>query len=664
MERYPARPLRPVRKGVDGSTPSRPESLLSPQEAAKKAFDDLLESHEEEFTNLRRDILTLEVPGEMAIFFQEGTPTPEGYKNTGDGNYWGFFDDETGSDAGWCLLTGLWKGYYALPPERLSKSKFILDNSVTTKHTTAEEARRILLEKKREELKQKIAELKETSVYETCAARVQGVSVSKAYEEAFDALEGAWERAWVEDDQDLISRRKAQWESYVKNDKETYEQIEAGEKAIRERIEDLQGFGLPATSINSPHFYGEKPSTIDEALKYARELPGVLSDLNVYIKDELVARHEIEITSQAEYDRLLAEPARPAPWCLQGMEADFFEEYKRNYGEGFGLKVAGEKTCLPGDLGVVGIVFPEPNKKCSSEIVSSGLRSFWGHPFPTGVGRWGTKLVAVIEADDWWVKYTQTDKSGLAVTMIYDAAGIHTTSRYGSDGKELFLPWSGRESMIHSSEGAPQVVHETSLTNTANQQTLVTEAASAQARLVDEENARLRQERIQRELTPEVIAEVRYGLQRIDVLLTIIERSFKEQTVLTDAERTFSTSMNGLRINWNRLDADLSAQKKGLELRDDVRKLEEKVLRGTQLKALNDVRKNFCERVREKFIEWEAVSALVKNDIDCRALIDEGLCSEETLVEVIRTKFLDDPWQQTLQRVKADTVDFFLDKVP
>jgi hypothetical protein len=122
--------------------------------------------------------------------------------------------------------------------------------------------------------------------------------------------------------------------------------------------------------------------------------------------------------------------------------------------------------------------------------------------------------------------------------------------------------------------------------------------------------------------------------------------------------------MNGLRINLNQFDADLSAQKKGLELRDDVRKLEEKVLRGTRLKALNDVRKNFYERVREKFIEWEAVSALVKNDIDYRALIDEGLCSEETLVEVIRTKFLDDPWQQTLQRVKADTVDFFLDKVP
>lgn len=168
---------------------------------------------------------------------------------------------------------------------------------------------------------------------------------------------------------------------------------------------------------------------------------------------------------------------------------------------------------------------------------------------------------------------------------------------------------------------------------------------------------------IEREQSPEFIEEIRSSLERIDALLSIIEQSFRVSPISTQDERLFLTKEEAMRRQWSGLCTDLLEKKKGLELREDVRKLHEKILRVSSEKLITQSRSNFSFIVQRKVTEWTAIPDLVKMSSDCAALLDYSVCTETELVQAIQATFLNNPWKQTAQEALAATVDRFLDRV-
>jgi len=370
----------------------------SPEKLASDQFEARI-NHYEKAKELRNDIINLQRPEKPRLV--------SGMQTVQKRNTWSYGGEtwETGGSYNTKvkvahLITGSiklennsWKNY--------SEGHYF-SISQTELKKTAEEVRDILLEEKKAELERFFEE------------SMKFAPLSEDHKPLYDISAEEWSDRYSAQLNKLIKETKDKWQAedaaILNSLTEEWNKINTAKDKLLEAREKLETvykrerkfrLNLELLSIDTNTDY-KKPEEIN---KITATIYAYIEAANSQISAKLKERGEVEVEVElSDYD--CEAPAQAAPWFLDGVSPETFEKYGRKKGEGFGLKIAGERRYLPGIRPVLGIQISAGTRRYFKEVEYFGLEEL--SRLSRKISKRTDEILAIVTNPDWritWVHY-------------------------------------------------------------------------------------------------------------------------------------------------------------------------------------------------------------------------------------------------------------------
>ncbi len=176
------------------------------------------------------------------------------------------------------------------------------------------------------------------------------------------------------------------------------------------------------------------------------------------------------------------------------------------------------------------------------------------------------------------------------------------------------------------------------------------------------EDPQKRKQRIEEELTPEMIAQIQTEVEELQATIRILQE-------IPSTDEEVRKIVKQLPVESGRsLSHSLKERTRGAEMLNEARTLRARIDQLIERTKFNEAFPKAKERTGSLLEKWRDIPPIVSSDDEARMLVEDGATTNQELVTRTREAFLRDPWnkdpKKVLKNILTDIIESIYTKHP